>query len=102
MLDPTPRDFHREIDVLSQRLQALRLSLRKHGMVSEADQAVLDRVQREKDGLEVKLSAAESSGQWDTFKNEFAAVWNLFITDLEMLELRIMDNEMSKQKAENA
>ena len=76
MLNPGPKDFHRELDLLSQRLQALRLEFREHGMVSDADEAVLDRVQQERDGLEVKLSEAERSGRWDFFKNEFGSVWN--------------------------
>ena len=95
MLNRSPKDFHRELDLLSQRLQAVRQDFREHGMVSNADQAVLDRVQREKDGLQEKLTDAER--QWDLFKNEFGSVWNSFIADLDMLEIRIMNNEM-KQK----
>jgi hypothetical protein len=67
-------------------------------MVSDADQAVLKRVQHEKDRLEVKLSDAERSGQWDLFLGEFGSIWNSFITDLEMLEVRLMNNEMIKHQ----
>ena len=99
MLNPSPKDFHREFDLLTQRLQAIRQDFRERSMTSDTDQAALDRVQREKDRLQVKLSDAERSGQWDLFKDEFASVWNSFITDLEMFELGIMNNEMiNKQK----
>ena len=98
MLGRSPDEFHRELDMLSQRLQAIRQEFREHGMVSDADQNVLNRVQEEKDGLEVKLSDAERSGQWDAFRGEFGSIWNSFITDVEMLELRVMNNEMTKHK----
>lgn len=98
MLGQTPEEFHRELDMLSQRLQVVRLEFREHGMLSDADRAVLDRVQQEKDRLEVKLLDAERSCQWDLFQGEFGSSWNSFITDLEMLELRVMNNEMVKHQ----
>ena len=95
MLNHSPQELRRELELLSQRLQVLRQDFQEHGMLSDADQAVLDRVEREMEGLEVKISAAEHSGRWDVFESEFGGVWNSFITDLEMLELRVMNNEMT-------
>ena len=71
MLNASANDFHKELNLLSQRLQTLKQDFRERGMISDVDQAILDRVQQEKDGLEVKLSDAERSGHWDLFKNEF-------------------------------
>lgn len=98
MIDASPETYHEELGQLSQRLQLLREDFRQHGMISDADRAILDQVQREKDGLEEKLSEAERTGQWPTFADEYGRIWNSFITDLEMLELRLMDNEMIRSQ----
>jgi hypothetical protein len=98
MLNASANDFHKELNLLSQRLQTLKQDFRERGMISDVDQAILDRVQQEKDGLGVKLSDAERSGHWGLFKNEFGRVWNSFITDLGMLELRLMDAEVIKKQ----
>jgi hypothetical protein len=98
MIDSSPETYHKELDQLSLRLQALKEDFQEHGMFSDADQAVLERVRREKDDLAVKLSDAERSGHWDVFKETFGRVWNSFIVDLEMLELRLMDADMMKQR----
>jgi hypothetical protein len=47
MQNPGPKEFHRKLDMLSQRLQVLRLEFREHSMVSDADLILLDRVQQE-------------------------------------------------------
>jgi len=98
MIDPDSEFYHKELDQLSQRLRALNEDFQKHGMVSDADRAVLDRIQREKDSLEVKLSDAERADEWPSFKEEFGRIWNSFITDLEMLEVRLMDAEMVAER----
>jgi hypothetical protein len=98
MMNSSSETYHKELDRLSHRLKKLRQDFREHGMISSADAAVLDRVQREKESLAAKLSDAEHSGHWDLFKGEFSRVWNSFVVDLDMLEVRLWDNEMIKQQ----
>ena len=66
---------------------------------SDAHKAVLDRVQEERDLLAAKLSDAERNPpNWDRVKGEFGATWNSFVTDLNVLELRLQDAETAKQQ----
>ena len=99
MLNPDANFYHKELDHLSLRLQSLRQEFRQHDMISPADRNVLDRVQREKEDLEAKLSEAERTGHWDLFKDKFGSIWNAFIVDLDMLEVRLMDAEMIRQRS---
>ena len=97
MLSPTLDTFRKDLDRLSQRLQTLRQDLQARN--SEAHTAVLDRVQQERDSLAAKLSDAERNPpNWDRIKGEFGATWNSFVTDLNVLELRLQDAETAKQQ----
>ena len=99
MIDPDLEDFRKKLDSLSQRLPALREEFRERGMFSDANQAVLDRIQREKDCLAVKLSDAERKNtNWDYIKAEFGGAWNSFVADLNLLELRLMDAESTQER----
>ena len=49
--------------------------------------------------LAAKLSDAERNPpNWDRVKGEFGATWNSFVTDLNVLELRLQDAETAKQQ----
>ena len=99
MLHPTLDTFRKDLDRLSQRLQTLRQDLRERDLFSDAHKAVLDRVQEERDLLAAKLSDAERNPpNWDRIKGEFGATWNSFVTDLNVLELRLQDAETAKQQ----
>ena len=99
MLHPTLDTFRKDLDRLSQRLQTLRQDLRERDLFSDAHKAVLDRVQEERDLLAAKLSDAERNPpNWDRVKGEFGAAWNSFVTDLNVLELRLQDAETAKQQ----
>ena len=99
MLHPTLDTFRKDLDRLSQRLQTLRQDLRERDLLSDAQKAVLDRVQEERDLLAAKLSDAERNPpNWDRVKGEFGATWNSFVTDLNVLELRLQDAETAKQQ----
>ena len=95
MLHPTPETFRRDLDVLSQRLQALRQEFQQHDVDAHA---VLDRIQHEKDSLAARLSDAQRKGtNWDLIKAEFGGAWNKFVMDLELLEVKLLDAESTKQ-----
>ena len=47
MLHPTVETFRKDLDLLSQRLQALRRELQERGLFSGAHKSVLDRIQTE-------------------------------------------------------
>ena len=99
MLHATLDTFRKDLDRLSQRLQTLRQDLRERDLLSDAQKAVLDRVQQERDLLVAKLSDAERNPpNWDRIKGEFGATWNSFVTDLNVLELRLQDAETAKQQ----
>ena len=99
MLHPTLDTFRKDLDRLSQRLQTLRQDLRERDLLSDAQKAVLDRVHEERDLLAAKLSDAERNPpNWDRVKGEFGATWNSFVTDLNVLELRLQDAETAKQQ----
>jgi hypothetical protein len=99
MLHPSLDTFRKDLDRLSQRLQTLRQDLRERDLFSDAHKAVLDRVQEERDLLAAKLSDAERNPpNWDRIKREFGAAWNSFVTDLNVLELRLQDAETAKQQ----
>ena len=99
MLHATLDTFRKDLDRLSQRLQTLRQDLRERDLLSDAQKAVLDRVQEERDLLAAKLSDAERNPpNWDRVKGEFGATWNSFVTDLNVLELRLQDAEIAKQQ----
>ena len=99
MLHPTLDTFRKDLDRLSQRLQTLRQDLRERDLFSDAHKAVLDRVQGKRDLLAAKLSDAERNPpSWDRVKGEFGATWNSFVTDLNVLELRLQDAESAKQQ----
>ena len=99
MLHPSLDTFREDLDRLSQRLQTLRQDLRERDLFSDAQKAVLDRVQQERDLLVAKLSDAERNPpNWDRIKGEFGATWNSFVTDLNVLELRLQDAETAKQQ----
>ena len=99
MLHPTLDTFRKDLDRLSQRLQTLRQELRERDLFSDAHKALLDRVQEERDLLAAKLSDAERNPpNWDRVKGEFGATWNSFVTDLNVLELRLQDAETAKQQ----
>jgi hypothetical protein len=97
MLSPTLDTFRKDLDRLSQRLQTLRQDLQARNLFSDAHKAALDRVQQERDSLAAKLSDAERPN-WDRIKGEFGATWNSFVTDLNILELRLQDAESAKQQ----
>jgi hypothetical protein len=60
---------------------------------------LLDRIQREKDALALKLSDAERNRtNWDLIKAEFGGSWNSFVADLNLLELRLLDAESTKTR----
>ena len=97
MIDHSPEAYRKELESLSQRLQALKEEFREHG-VSDTDRAVLDRVHREKDRLAMMLSDAEHTGtNWNLIKAEFGA-WNSFVADLELLQLPQLDVESTKKR----
>ena len=99
MLHATLDTFRKDLDRLSQRLQTLRQDLGVRDLFSDAHKAVLDRVQQERDLLAAKLSDAERNPpNWDRVKGEFGATWNSFVTDLNVLELRLQDAETAKQQ----
>jgi hypothetical protein len=99
MLHPTLDTFRKDLDRLSQRLQSLRQELRERDLFSDAHEAVLNRVQQERDLLAAKLSDAErNSPNWDRIKGEFGATWNSSVTDLNLLELRLQDAGTAKQQ----
>ena len=99
MLHPTLDTFRKDLDRLSQRLQTLRQDLRERDLFSDAHKAVLDRVQGKRDLLAAKLSDAERNPpNWERVKGEFGATWNSFVTDLNLLELRLQDAESAKQQ----
>jgi hypothetical protein len=92
-------DFRKGLDSLSQRFQAVREEFRRCDMFSGALQAALDRIQREKDALALKLSDAERNRtNWDLIKAEFGGSWNSFVADLNLLELRLLDAESTKTR----
>ena len=99
MLHPTLDTFRKDLDRLSQRLQTLRQDLGVRDLFSDAHKAVLDRVQGKRDLLAAKLSDAERNPpNWERVKGEFGATWNSFVTDLNLLELRLQDAESAKQQ----
>ena len=91
MLYSNPEDYRKELNLLSGRLQALKEGFQQRGMTSDADHAVLDKVQREQDHLAARLCEAQGNWNWDRIKTEFAGEWNAFVADLELLELRMQD-----------
>lgn len=91
MLYSNPEDYRKELNLLSGRLQALKEDFRRRSMTSDADRAVLDKVQREQDHLAARLTETEDTWNWNRIKTEFAGEWNAFVTDLELLELRMQD-----------
>jgi hypothetical protein len=67
--------------------------------MSDTDQAVLDRVHREKDRLAMMLSDAEHTGtNWDHIKAEFGGAWNSFVADLDLLQLPLLDVGSTKKR----
>jgi hypothetical protein len=98
MIDHSPEAYRKELASLSQRLQAVNEEFREHGM-SDTHRAVLDRVHREKDRLAMMLSDAEHTGtKWNLIKAEFAAAFNSFVADLELLQLPLLDVESTKKR----
>jgi hypothetical protein len=97
MLYSNPEDYRKELNLLSGRLQALKEDFRQRGMISDADHAVLDKLQREQDRLAARLSDAEDAWNWDRIKREFEGEWNTFVADLELLELPMQDAEGRKR-----
>ena len=87
MLDLSREAFRKELDSLSRRLQTLAAESREGGKLSEAHQALLDRMQRDKDRLAMRLSDTERMGtNWDVIKPEFAGEWNSLLADVVLLE----------------
>jgi chromosome segregation ATPase len=97
MLHPTPESFRKDLESLSQQLQALRDEFRQRDLLSDAHKAIVELLQRHKERLAAKLAEAESKrANWDTIKGEFRGAWNSFVADLEMLKLRLMDAESAQ------
>ena len=82
-------NFRKELEFISRRLGGLAASCENAAWLSDADQALVHKVEREKDRLALRLSEAERIGNWDRIKEHFAGEWNKFIMDLEQLELRV-------------
>ena len=98
MIDHSPEAYRKELESLSQRLQALKEEFREHGM-SDTDRAIVDRVHREKDRLAMMLSDAEHTGtNWDHIKAEFGGAWNSFVADLDLLQLPLLDVGSTKKR----
>jgi hypothetical protein len=99
MLDPSPEDLRKELDSLSARLHAVKEEFRERGMLSDVHQAILDRIQREKDDLATSLSDAKDTGaDWNRIKAEFGRSWNSFIVDLDLLDLKLLDADGAKRQ----
>ena len=99
MLHPTPESFRKDLELLSQRLQALREEFRERDLLSDAHKAIMDRMQQEKQRLSAKLAEVESKrANWDPIRAEFAGAWNSFVADVELLKLRLMDAETTKER----
>jgi hypothetical protein len=99
MIDPGPDDLCKGLDSLSARLHAVKEEFRERGMLSDAHQAILDRIQREKDRLAASLSDAEPTGaDWNRTKADFGRSWNSFIVDLDLLDLKLLDAESTKKQ----
>ena len=99
MLHPTPESFRKDLELLSQRLQALREEFRERDLLSDAQKAIIDRMQQEKQRLSAKLAEVESKrANWDPIRAEFAGAWNSFVADVELLKLRLMDAETTKER----
>ena len=97
MLHPTMETFRKDLDLLSQRLQGVRREFQECRLFSGADKSFLDRIQRESESLEAKLCDAERSRpNWDRIKGDFGATWNSFVTDLNVLELRLQGAKTAK------
>lgn len=87
MIELTREAFRKELDSLSRRLQTLTERFREPGKFSEEHQALLDRMQRDKDRLATRLSDAERMGtDWDLIKAEFAGDWNSLLANVVLLE----------------
>jgi chromosome segregation ATPase len=99
MLHPTPESFEKDLELLSQRLQALREEFRERDLLSDAHKAIMDRMQQEKERLSAKLAEVESKrANWDLIRAELAGAWNSFVADVELLKLRLMDAETTKER----
>ena len=99
MLHPTPESFRKDLELLSQRLQALREEFRERDLLSDAHKAIMDRMQQEKQRLSAKLAEVESKrANWDLIRAELAGAWNSFVADMELLKLRLMDAETTKER----
>jgi hypothetical protein len=59
----------------------------------------MERMQQDKERLRAKLAEVEGKrANWDLMKADFAGAWNLFVADLEMLKLRLMDAESAREQ----
>ena len=96
MLNPTAEAYRKELDLLSSRFQVVRDEARKRA-VSDAHH-ILERVQEERDRLAAKLSDVEHGRtNWDLIRAKFGGAWSEFVTDLELLELRMLEVESINQ-----
>jgi hypothetical protein len=99
MLHPTPESFGKDLELLSQRLQALREEFRERDLLSATHKAIMDRMQQEKERLSAKLAEVESKrANRDLIRAELAGAWNSFVADVELLKLRLMDAETTKKR----
>ena len=98
MLQADPEHFREELERHVQRLQALKQEVREYG-VPDRFQALFAQIESKINRLVLDLSEARHK-PWSVMKAELEGAWNSFITDFEVLKLRVQDalNEQEKRR----